>query len=58
MFDAILCMNSAKSSETNCGPLSDTSSSGKPCWANLRRNSFMVFSVVIQVMCCTSIHLE
>ena len=52
------CMNSANSFETNCGPLSDTTSSGKPCWAKVKRISFMVFTAAVEVMCCTSIHFE
>ena len=43
------CINSANSLEINCGPLPDTAFSGNPCWANRRRNSFMVFSVLFRM---------
>ena len=34
-------------------PRSDTTSPGNQCWANIRCNLFMVFSVVMEGMCCT-----
>ena len=50
MLILFLLVNSANLLEGNCGPLSDTTSSGKLCWANMRRRSPTVCAVVIEDM--------
>ncbi len=57
-FTRLLLRNHSNSSETNCGPLSDTSCSGRPYAANNFRNSLMVAEDVVVLISMTSGHFE
>ena len=47
-------INSLNSWAMNCGPLSDTNCSSKPCWAKINLNSLRVLSTVVLCIGLTS----
>lgn len=57
-FTPLAFKNWANSTDTNCGPLSDTSWSGNPWALNTCRSTDMVFAEVVDVISYTSDHLE
>ena len=51
-------MNVSNSAETNCGPLSDTTCSGRPYDENNSRNTSIVLFDVVDCIIFTSDHFE
>ena len=50
--------NCENSDDVNCGPLSETSCSGRPCGANIVLRTSIVFSDVVDDITATSGHFE
>ena len=57
-FIAFCFMNSRKISGVNCGPLSKTTCSDRPCDAKSAHNTSTVFSAVVEFIVMTSGHFE